>query len=141
MFGDGLAEGRHDGGAGDALVGGDRQRVAGVVVEPGEDLDVGAIGEAVVGEVGLPGFIGLIGLEPDVGRARLLLWFGHDQLCAANDAVDRGSRHGDAMVVLQVPCDGVGAGVQAGSGELPAKREDELDDRCGCGVGACCWSA
>ena len=29
------------------------QRVAGVVVEPGEDLDVGAVGEAVVGEVGL----------------------------------------------------------------------------------------
>ena len=51
----------HDDGSGDGLVGGDRQGVAGVVVEPGEDLDVGAVGEAVVGEVGLPGFVGLFG--------------------------------------------------------------------------------
>ena len=37
--------------AGDGLVGGDAQRVAGVVVEPGQDLGVGAVGEWVVGEV------------------------------------------------------------------------------------------
>ena len=54
--------------AGDAEVGGDRQCVAGVVVEPGEDLDVDAVGESVVGEVGLPGFVGLVGFEADVGR-------------------------------------------------------------------------
>ena len=35
--------------SGDAAVGGDRQGVAGVVVEPGEDLDVGAVGEAASG--------------------------------------------------------------------------------------------
>ena len=34
------------------------ERVAGVVVEPGQDLDVGAVGEAVVGEVGLPALVG-----------------------------------------------------------------------------------
>ena len=45
------------------MVGGDGQGVAGVVVEPGEDLDVDAVGEAVVGEVGLPGFVGLFGWE------------------------------------------------------------------------------
>jgi hypothetical protein len=42
--------GQHDG-AGDAAVGGDRQCVAGVVVDPAEDLDVGAIGEPPVGDV------------------------------------------------------------------------------------------
>ncbi|MDZ4235168.1 MAG: hypothetical protein U1C73_15725, partial [Dietzia sp.] len=58
-------EGGDDGGSGDGLVGGDGQGVAGVVVEPGEELGVAAIGEAVVGEVGLPGLVGLLGLEPD----------------------------------------------------------------------------
>ena len=53
--------------AGDAAVGGDRERVAGVVVEPGQDLGVGAVGEPPVGEVGLPAFVGLFGGEADVG--------------------------------------------------------------------------
>ena len=61
-------EGVDDDWAGDASVGGDRQGVAGVVVEPGEDFGVGAVGEAVVGEVGLPGLVGLFSLEADVGR-------------------------------------------------------------------------
>ena len=39
--GDRGAEGVHHDGAGDAAVGGDRQGVAGVVVEPGQDLGVG----------------------------------------------------------------------------------------------------
>ena len=51
------------------LVGGAGQQVAGVVVEPVQDLDVGAIGEAPVGEVRLPGLVGLGGFEPDVGGA------------------------------------------------------------------------
>ena len=46
---------------GDRSMRSDGQGVAGVVVEPGEDLDVGAVGEVVVGEVGLPRFIGLRG--------------------------------------------------------------------------------
>ena len=74
------------------MVGGDRQGVAGVVVEPAEDLDVGAVGEAPVGEVGLPGLVGLFGLEADVGRLRLLLRFGGDQLVRVDDPVDRRSR-------------------------------------------------
>ena len=66
------AEGGEHDRAGDPVVGGDVQGVAGVVVEPGHDLDVGAgravgVGEPVVGEVGLPGLVGLLGLEPDVG--------------------------------------------------------------------------
>ena len=38
----GGAEGQQDGGAGDPVVRGQRERVAGVVVEPGQDLGVGA---------------------------------------------------------------------------------------------------
>jgi hypothetical protein len=49
VFGDRSSEGGDDGGSGDGLVGGDGQGVAGVVVEPGQDLDVGAVGEAVGG--------------------------------------------------------------------------------------------
>ena len=66
---DRCGEGVDDDWAGDAAVGGDRERVAGVVVDPAQDLGVGAVSEAVVGEVGLPGFVGLVGLEADVGRA------------------------------------------------------------------------
>ena len=51
---EGFGERVDDDRAGDAAVGGDRDGVAGVVVEPAEDLDVGAVGEAPVGEVGLP---------------------------------------------------------------------------------------
>ena len=52
--------------AGHPRVAGDAEGVAGVVVEPGEDLGVGAVGESPVGEIGLPGFVWLFGLEPDV---------------------------------------------------------------------------
>ena len=58
---------------GDDVVAGDRARARcrqqepGVVVEEVEDLDVGAVSEAPVGEVGLPGLVGLGGFEADVG--------------------------------------------------------------------------
>jgi hypothetical protein len=63
---DGGGERGDDDRAGDAAVGGDRQGVARVVVDDAQDLCVGAVGEAVVGEVGLPAFVGLFGLEPDI---------------------------------------------------------------------------
>jgi hypothetical protein len=56
--GDRGAERRQDDRAGDRGVGGSVQGVAGVVVQPGEDLGVGGVGEPVVGEVGLPGLVG-----------------------------------------------------------------------------------
>jgi len=59
----GGAEGVDDGAAGDAVVGGDGQCVAGVVVDPAEDLDVAVVGEAVVGEVGLPALVGGVSLR------------------------------------------------------------------------------
>ncbi|MEZ5217700.1 MAG: hypothetical protein R2715_14220, partial [Ilumatobacteraceae bacterium] len=87
----GRAERGDDGAAGDPQVGSDRQCVAGVVVEPGDDLDVDAVGESPVGEVRLPGLVRLFGLEADVGGARLLAWFWCDQFGVAQDAVDRRS--------------------------------------------------
>ena len=53
---DRLAELGHDDRAGDAVVGGDPCRESGAVVEPGQDLGVGAgaavrVGESVVGEI------------------------------------------------------------------------------------------
>jgi len=141
VFGDGVAEGGHDGGSGDALVGGDGECVAGVVVEPGEDLDVLAVGEAVVGEVGLPGFVGLFGLEADVGGLRFLLRLRDDKVVSAQDPVDRRSGDGDVVVVLEVPADRVGAGIEALGAESPAKSDNQLDGGGGCGIGAGAWSS
>jgi hypothetical protein len=64
LLGCGLPEGVEHDPAGDVAVGRDVQGVAGVVVEPGDGLGVAAVSEPVVGEVGLPGFVGLFGPEP-----------------------------------------------------------------------------
>ena len=79
MGSNGFAELVADGGAGDAGVGGHGDGVAGVVVEPVEDFDVGAVGEPPVGEVGLPSFVGLFGGEADVGALGSFLWCGFDE--------------------------------------------------------------
>ena len=89
MGGAALGEGVNDDWSCDAFVGGDGECVAGVVVEPGEDFDVGAVGEAVVGEVGLPGFVGLFGGESDVGGAGFLLGLVGDAASGAEVPVDR----------------------------------------------------
>ena len=64
--------------AGDPPEGRAGEQVAGVVVEPADDLDLGAVGEVPVGEVGLPDLVGRGGLEPDPGAARALARLGHD---------------------------------------------------------------
>jgi hypothetical protein len=37
-----------------------------VVIEPGQDLGSGLVGQHPVGEVGLPAFAGLVSFEPQV---------------------------------------------------------------------------
>lgn len=54
----GLGEGVYDGLARDTVVGADVQQVAGVVVQLGDDLGVGAVCQWPVGEVGLPALVG-----------------------------------------------------------------------------------
>ena len=102
-------------------------------VEPGEDLGVGAVGEAMVGDVGLPGLVGLFGCEPDVGGPRLLLRRRLDQGVAFEDPVDRCPRHGGLVMVFEVPGDRVGAGVETFGGELSAELDDAFN-----GVRWCC---
>jgi hypothetical protein len=126
VLGCGFGEaGQHDL-RGDPGVGGDVQGVAGVVVEPGDDLHVGTggavgVGEPVVGEVGLPGLVRLVGFEPEVGALRSLRRVRDDLAIADQDPVDRGPRQVHLMVVFQVPADGVGTGVEPGVGQLLAQ--------------------
>ena len=83
------AEGGHDVLAGDRGVGGQAQGVAGVVIEPGQDLGVGAVGQGPVGEVGLPALVGQVGLEAQVAAFRAFAGFGGDQPFAGQDPPDR----------------------------------------------------
>jgi hypothetical protein len=73
--------GQHDG-SGDAPMGGDRERVAGVVVDPVEYFYVGVIGEPPVGDVGLPALVGLFGGKPDVGGFGAFVRLGVDVAAA-----------------------------------------------------------
>ena len=54
--------------AGHPAVGGDRDRRAGVVIDPAQDLHLGAVGETPVGEIGLPALVRQVSLEADIRR-------------------------------------------------------------------------
>ena len=102
------------------------QGVAGAVVEPGDDLHLLAAGQPVVGEVRLPGLVGHGGLEAVQGGLGSLLRFRGDQPGAGEVAADRGAGDLVAVVVVQVPGNGVRAGVVAGGGQSGAQFDDEL---------------
>ena len=123
----GFAEGIHDDGSGDAAVRGDRECVAGVVVEPGEDFGVGLVGEPPVGEVGLPAFVGLVGGEADVGGLGAFRRCRCHQPGRGEVAADRGDRHLQLVVMFQMPGDGVGSGVKARGAQLGAQFDDQID--------------
>ena len=97
-----------------------------MVVEEVEDLDVGAGGEAVVGEVGLPHLVGELGLEPGVGRFRAFLRVGGDVSMAGQDAPHRRRRHRDVVVLGEVPAQGVRAGVEALLDQLLAQPQYQI---------------
>ena len=90
MAGHGFAEGGQYDWTGHAGMRGDRQGVAGAVVEPAQDLDIGAVGEPVVGEVGLPGLVRLVSFEPEVGALGSLGRVRGDRAAPDQDPVDRG---------------------------------------------------
>ena len=77
------------------MVGGEVEDVTGAVINPGQYLDVCPLGEPVVGEVGLPGFVGHGGFEPDVGRLGFLVGFGGDEARLAEVAADCRGRDGE----------------------------------------------
>ena len=55
---------------------------SGVVIEPGDDLGLAAIGQAPVREVGLPHLVGLCGLEALPGRSGAFLGLRGDRFRA-----------------------------------------------------------
>jgi hypothetical protein len=128
-------------GAADAAMGGDRERVAGVVIKPVEDLHMSAISEPPVGEVGLPALIGLLGGDPDIRRLGPLLRGGGDQPGRGQVAVDCRYRHNQAVVVLQVPGDGVRAVVESFARQLLLQPDDQIDCRLCQPRGAAVWPA
>jgi hypothetical protein len=123
----GFAELGEDAGAGDAAMRGDRQGVAGVVVELAQDLHVGVIGQPPVGEVGLPALIRLLGGKTDVGRLGPFLRGRGDQPGRGQMPVYRIHRHNQAVVVAQVPGDRVRPIVEAFASERLAEPDDQVD--------------
>ena len=127
MCGNGFAEFFEHYRSGDAVVCGDGDGVAGVIVDPVEDFDVGAVGEPPVRAVGLPAFVGLFGGEADVGGLRSFLRLWIDEAGCAQVVVDGVDRHDDAVVVAQVPGDGMCAVVEAFAGKLLTQVDDQVD--------------
>jgi hypothetical protein len=94
VAGGGLVEGGdHVDGLGDAAGdGGDAQ--PGVVIDDVEDLDLGAAGQAHVGDVHLPALVGELGVEPDVGALGSFVGLGGDEAVGLEHPPDR-RRRGD----------------------------------------------
>jgi hypothetical protein len=111
VAGDGGLEGGHDDRAGDPPVRDHGQGEPGVIIEPGQDLSAGAVGERVVGEVGLPASVRLLGLESDVGRFRPFPRLGGDQATGGQVPADRRRRDCDLVIVVQMPGDRIRPGV------------------------------
>ena len=102
---------------------GARQQVAGVVIEPVEDLHIGPVSQPAVDEVRLPHLVGLGHLEAHIGRSRALARLGNDQPGLVQDPADRGGRRDSQAFALQMPGDRDRPGVQP----LGAQRLAQLD--------------
>jgi hypothetical protein len=102
------------------------EQVAGVVVEPGADLDLAPVGQAPVGEIGLPQLVGRRGLEAPPGAARALARLGHDQPGGVEDAPDGRGRRGRQALAPEVPGNGGRARVQAPGSELDPQGNDPV---------------
>lgn len=74
----------------DAREGAAVEEVAGVVVEPVQDLDVGAVAQVPVGEVGLPGLVRESGFETDERVLRPFAGFRSDEAGVMQDASNCG---------------------------------------------------
>ncbi len=107
------AEGGHHVVAIDPVEGRAAEQVAGVVVEPGADLDLAPVRESPVGHVRLPDLVGHGGLEAVPRAARALAWLGRDEARGTEDAPDRRGRGRVQALALEVPGDRHGPGVEA----------------------------
>jgi hypothetical protein len=134
----GRAERGHDVVTADPPEDGAGEQVAGVVVEPGADLDLAPVSQAPVGEVGLPQLVGRRGLEAPPGAAWALVRLGDDQPGGMEDAPDRRGRRDGPARAPEVPGDRGRARVQAPGSELDPQGDDPvaLGIRCATGAGA-----
>jgi hypothetical protein len=76
-----------------------------VVIEPVQDLDIGAVSESPMGEVGLPGLVRLRCFEAQIGRTGALLRLRDDQARRVQDAPDRRGRRDVETLAFQMPGD------------------------------------
>ena len=89
-----------------------------------------------MGDVGLPPFVRLLGLEADEGALRALLRLGGDEPPPAEDPPDRGHRGHRVVALGQVEGDGVGPGVQPLVRERLSELNDLVFERLRCPFGA-----
>lgn len=118
----------------DAGEGGGAERESGVVVDEVQDLDRRAIGQAPGCGIDLPGLVGQLGLEADVGATRPLVGLRSDPAVGLEDAPDCGRRGQIGDSFGEVIDDGLGAGIVASRDQFVAQSEDlGLDGRTGLG--------
>ncbi len=120
-----------DGRGGEPPGGGAGRAVAGVVVEPVADLGIGAVGQRPVGDVGLPPFVGLGGLEPDVAALGALVRLRGDEAAGGEDPPDGGDRRAGAVPAGQLGGDGGRAGLVLVPVEVLADCDDLVLERVG----------
>ena len=95
-----------------------------VVIEEVHDLDPGVIGDAPMGNVGLPAFVRQLGLESDPGAPRALVGLGHHEPPTAKHPPDRRDRRHLIVAKAQVVVDRLGPGIQALIGQGLAQLDD-----------------
>src|SRR5205823_8644754 len=97
---------------------------AGVVVDDVADLDVGAVGEGPMRDVGLPPLVGLVSLEADDRALGPLVGLGSDEAPLGEDAPDRADGGAVAVAALEVGSNGGRTGLVSGVAELLADLDD-----------------
>ena len=110
-------------------MGGAGEQVAGVIIEPVQDLDIGPVRQAPVDEVRLPHLVRLRHLKPRVGGPWALSGLRGDQPDPVQDPPDRGGRRRSETFPLEVPTDRFGASVKSVGGELRSQLDHPLTNR------------
>src|SRR5699024_2593711 len=96
-----------------------------MVIEPGDDLSIGPIGQRPVCKVGLPGPVRGGGFEAVPGGAGAVLGLIGDLMVAAQDPPERRDA-GSGLFGESAP-DGLGAGIEAPGRESVAEFQDVVD--------------
>jgi hypothetical protein len=112
------------------------QQQPGVVVEPVQDLHVGAVGQRPVGDVGLPALVGLLGGEPEIAALGPLVRLGGDEPAGGQDPPDRAHRRRGAVALLEVERDRRRAGFMPVLVQVLADLHDLVLERVGGAPGA-----